>query len=360
VKINRNNYEAYFLDYHEGKISSADKAELENFLSQNVDLENEFNDFVNFSILPEKVVFAEKNILKKELSDISVINNENFDEFCVAKLEGDLSDIENLTFEKYLKNNSDKAHDYKIYLKTLLEPDRSIVFADKGQLKRRKLQIKANSIYFWVSAAASIALILFVYIVFNNPFASNKIAKKEIRIESPNNQNLEVRRTAVLNTKVQNIKEELVLSKNLNIVYNQADSSSTKKISIEDKPDNLSAIQSIYLSNLPQVTKDQQLCNSKGLLIDQNNRNSTYANTLTNFSEFVLSNINGIVKNKYLEYFNNDRLDIKSLAMSGLKSFGESTGMNLKIDKEIDSSGSRTVYAFNSKLLSFYSSHENK
>ena len=184
-------------------------------------MESEFNDFVNFSILPEKVIFAEKNILRKELSDISVINNENFDEFCIAKLEGDLSDSENITFEKYLTNNADKAHDYKIYLKTLLEPERGIVFINKSQLKRRKLQIKANSLYVWISAVASIALILFVYFVFNKPLDSDKIAKKEIRIESTNNQYKEVQRTAQLNIKLQNIKNELVVSKNLNIQFNQ-------------------------------------------------------------------------------------------------------------------------------------------
>jgi len=43
-------------------------------------------------------------------------------------LEGDLNEENNIAFEKFLSNDIKRAIDYKIYLKTLLEPDKRIVF----------------------------------------------------------------------------------------------------------------------------------------------------------------------------------------------------------------------------------------
>jgi hypothetical protein len=360
MKINKNNYEAFFLDYHEGKISSADKAELEKFLSQNGDLEKEFYDFENISIQPGKVVFAEKKLLKKELSDVSVINDENFDEFCVAKLEGDLSEKENLNFEKYLNNNSNKTLDYKLYLKTLLVPYKSIVYPNKGRLKRRTIHKNANSIYILISAAASIAILLFIYFGFNKPYEVRKFTKNEIQIEKPKNQLNEFKKIAQNNLKVQNEKNKVLLIKDASNKFSQADTIINKVINNAKHPEYITALSSIYISSLPQENIGHTLFKSKEILINQDYKQEIPDKNPTNSNNRVISKIGKILKRKYFDYFNNDRLDINALALSGLKSFKEWSGANVKFDKEIDTSGNRTVYAFNSKLLGFYSSHENR
>ena len=45
MKINRDNYEAYFLDYHEGHLSLEMVRELHLFIEQNPDLKNSITDF---------------------------------------------------------------------------------------------------------------------------------------------------------------------------------------------------------------------------------------------------------------------------------------------------------------------------
>jgi hypothetical protein len=358
MKISRNNYEVYFLDYHEGRISSEVKAELMKFLSENEDIEKEFYDFQDISIKPENIVFTDKNILKKGLSDISVINDENFDEFCVAKLEGDLLENENLNFEKFLNNNISRALDYKIYLKTLLEPDKRIVYQNKGELKRRILEKKSNSIYIWISVAASIALLVLVYFGFNKINEVKKLTKNEIRIVKSKDQHNEFKKTAQSIEKFPNKKTDLFILKNSNVELKQTNTIKDNVEVAEDRSIVFSPIPSINLSSLPVKNIKNEICFSKEVF---NNNQEIQINNPANLKNQIISKINNVVNSKYFkDYFNNDRLDIKTLATSGMKSLEKFTGMKIKYDKETDTTGSRTIYAFNSKLLSFYSSHENK
>ena len=60
MKINRNNYEAYFLDYIEGTLGFAEKAELEAFLVINPDLKIELDNFETISLPLAENIFHEK------------------------------------------------------------------------------------------------------------------------------------------------------------------------------------------------------------------------------------------------------------------------------------------------------------
>ena len=51
-KITRNNYEVFFLDYHEGLLSGEQMAEVILFLEKNEDLMEEFYSFENVSLDP--------------------------------------------------------------------------------------------------------------------------------------------------------------------------------------------------------------------------------------------------------------------------------------------------------------------
>ena len=67
MKINRDNYEAYFLDYHEGQLSPEMIEEVELFVVQNPDLKNMLDEFEAISLVAdEDVVFETKFSLKKK------------------------------------------------------------------------------------------------------------------------------------------------------------------------------------------------------------------------------------------------------------------------------------------------------
>ena len=69
MKIDRNNYEVYFIDYFEGNLNREEREELFQFLFLNPDLKNEFDEFEkNYSNVPEDE-YKYKSELKKQISD---------------------------------------------------------------------------------------------------------------------------------------------------------------------------------------------------------------------------------------------------------------------------------------------------
>ena len=60
MNINLNNYEAYFLDYHEGSLSPALVKELMEFISQHPELKEEFETFEPVALTDTENINFEK------------------------------------------------------------------------------------------------------------------------------------------------------------------------------------------------------------------------------------------------------------------------------------------------------------
>ena len=90
MKINRNNYEAFFIDYLEGNLDEKLVDDFIEFLQQNGDLKEELSLFETVSIGQEEMTFSKKELLLKEKYDIE----SEFNQAAVARLEGDISEFE--------------------------------------------------------------------------------------------------------------------------------------------------------------------------------------------------------------------------------------------------------------------------
>jgi hypothetical protein len=165
MNIDRNNYEAYLIDYLDGKLNPVESAELFQFLSQNPDIEAEFGDFESIKLSNIPVPGLDKNKLKKDFSDIKTINNKNFNEFCVASYEGDLSEHDKLKLEEYLKNHPEKQKDFELYSYSYLTPDYSIKFPQKGNIKKISPFIRPRNMLIYVTSLAA-AVLLLIMLVF--------------------------------------------------------------------------------------------------------------------------------------------------------------------------------------------------
>ena len=68
MKINRDNYEAYFLDYHEGQLSPEMEKEVLAFVEINPDLMDVFNEFEAVTLVADQdIVFENKNQIKNPI-----------------------------------------------------------------------------------------------------------------------------------------------------------------------------------------------------------------------------------------------------------------------------------------------------
>jgi hypothetical protein len=147
MAINRNNYEAYFIDYHEGRLPEELADELMVFLEANPDLKSAFDDFEAVTLEPDTgTVFRGKSSLRRsETTGISLA-----DEAAIARLEGDHAgvDIPDAEIVKLLA----------LFHKTKLQPDPGIKYPLPQSLKKRSaFTIPAGMRY---AAAAAILLLL--------------------------------------------------------------------------------------------------------------------------------------------------------------------------------------------------------
>jgi hypothetical protein len=131
MNINKNNYEAFFLDYHEGNLTPAQVAEVICFVEQYPELKEKLESFENFTIEDFSTFeFQNKSSLKKE------ITVDNKEEYFIKSVENILNTSEIGLLNDFLKRNPEHANELALFRKTKLKVDTSIVFENKNELKK--------------------------------------------------------------------------------------------------------------------------------------------------------------------------------------------------------------------------------
>lgn len=169
MDINRNNYEAYFLDYRENNLSAGQVAELMIFLEENPDLKASFEAYENIELEADNSIkfAAKENLKKSHLIPTDNINESNYEEVMVAKLEGDLSDEEKIELKAFMELNPIVKLEYNLYRSTFLTPDPNIFYPNKESLKKKGLfVIYRTQLVYGLSIAASVIILLGVYLGF--------------------------------------------------------------------------------------------------------------------------------------------------------------------------------------------------
>ena len=132
--INRNNYESYLVDFAEGVLSKELVPEMERFLLLNPDIKEEF-DLFNDGLMDEfSIEFPEKNRLKQIPLKIADASSKEFQHFCVAYVEGWMTEQEKSVFEKAIQKDLVKEQELKLFQQSIL-PDVLIGFDEKVLLK---------------------------------------------------------------------------------------------------------------------------------------------------------------------------------------------------------------------------------
>jgi len=163
MKINRNNYEAYFLDYIEGRLNKKELKEIQAFLINNPDLEEELMGIDEFQLPASNVKFEEK---EKLYINENTFTNSIFNDNCVAYMEDDLSSEQKQAFLKEIKADKKKEREFGLFLQTKLKPT-EINFSGKKSLYR--YSIFASQMTKYISIAALITLFLGLSVIFQQP-----------------------------------------------------------------------------------------------------------------------------------------------------------------------------------------------
>lgn len=186
MTINRNNYEAYIIDFLDGRLNHELKDELIAFLAQNPDIAAEVDGISDLRLNPsnQSIPFA-KQLLKRS-TKIGESNISEADYLCIAAMEGDLSPAEAKELDSLLESDPSIKQLYNTYEKTRITPD-SVKFPQPQKLKKGRV----ISLYTRVTiAAASIAAIALIAFYFNSTLVktSNQSMLADQQIEIQNNQ----------------------------------------------------------------------------------------------------------------------------------------------------------------------------
>jgi hypothetical protein len=173
MKINQDNYEQYFLDHVEGNLSPEMERELELFLEANPDLKPALENY-DPSPLPRLEITSNhlKNRLKKNIRPTIHIDETNVDEWLSAKGEGQLSELENIELEDFIKLNPAYKYDLNLMMLSRLEPDLAVTFPGKERLKKKAAILPLTRMA-WAIPAAAVILILVGIKFLNKPEVVN-------------------------------------------------------------------------------------------------------------------------------------------------------------------------------------------
>lgn len=160
--INRENYEAYFLDFYEGNLTESQAAELMDFLAQHPDLREEFESF-ELVFLPEEVKMSMpgKDEIKKP--ENTRPGSYSLDKQMIAYFEGDLDEKSSSALLAAVAQDPALQKNFSLFSKVRLQPDKGIIFTGKASLKRYPLGAFIPAIQRFAIAAAMIAFLAGIF-----------------------------------------------------------------------------------------------------------------------------------------------------------------------------------------------------
>jgi hypothetical protein len=150
MNIDRHNYEEFFLLYVDNELSAQERNAVEVFVAENADLKAELNLLQQTVFYADDVVFENKQgLLKDEMAALK--------EQLMLYLDDELNTTDKINTAALLKVDETAQKEFALLERTQLQPDTTIVFADKKSLYRKE-EGRVIGIAWWRIAAAAVLL----------------------------------------------------------------------------------------------------------------------------------------------------------------------------------------------------------
>lgn len=377
MKIDRNNYEEFFIDYLDGNLDETQIIMLEEFLRQHPDLREELEGLEKIQILPGEEEFLDKENLK-QIDLTGTVDEDNFAFFCIAENEGDLNEKQKEQLRQYLLIHPEKASEKADYAKVYLAANQDVHYPGKKSLQKNVVFLPRRHIYAATAMAAGIALMIGLYfgfigkngkdfIVRENPdivhVQDTIIAKKNssekdtlndgkskqmprdedirssrssfnIRLNIPIASNTEMEKTSI------STPDDSLLDADPNVDYNEI----MRKVKID--PEIIYRKTRFFASNTAEYNRIEPISSTAYVRPSVNETQPIQYLTLQEYAKLKLSNI-------VLGEERKANLTIWNVASAGVERINTLAGTDMKLEPSYDEEGSVKALSFNSKLLSF-------
>lgn len=180
-KINKDNYEAFFLDFIEGNLSDDQTSILFSFLDKNPDLKAELDAFEAIELDHESL--SPNESLKASLRREETTALLETDYLMIAQVENTITSEEKAKLAVLAKQHPEILDDLAIYHKTRIPKEPAIVFSNKTSLTKKERILPI----WWQSAAAAAVLML---LFFNWPSVEKRYDPNDVFSFRSNTANL--------------------------------------------------------------------------------------------------------------------------------------------------------------------------
>lgn len=351
--ISSENIDYYLIARLEGILSENELKQLDDFLKNNPQYIQDAYAYSLSKLPVQQVQYTEKESLKKkEIIPVGEINSFNYEEYYIAFHENILTESEKQLVVEFVKQNPDLQHEFDIFRKTFLKPDKSIVFTNKENLKKPEIKRLIPRVYWYrIAAAASILLMVGISLTFLFPtkgilnmgemqgFANIHTVKTIQGTQTPTTQvaqhSVSISNTAVVNKQPQPI----IITLPVVSVNHIAEKTIEKEISEPGR--------SFYT----EIYSDYLIVQQR-----QNKENATLAGetplTLNTLAQAGVNQVKkwiGLPTNKE----NNVKFSGWTLAQTGIAEAGRLLGTPVNLTRQTDESGEVEYFALGTDRFSF-------
>ncbi len=156
MKLNRYNYEEFFILYLDNELDEETRREVDAFIQANPDLKAELDLLLYSKLTPDTDInFVDKGSLLR--FDSSSISLANYEERLISYIDNELTDEERGDVEKFVATHPSAQKELDLLQQTILQPE-AIVFPDKESLYRKEEKARIISVRWMRIAAAAILL----------------------------------------------------------------------------------------------------------------------------------------------------------------------------------------------------------
>lgn len=188
MKIDRHNYEEFFILYWDNELSAVQRQAVENFVKENTDLREEFKILGETRFAPDATLqFNEKDFLVND----SFINITNYEEQLLNYIDDEVTAGERKDIEKFVSLNPVAQRELTLLQKTKLKPDVETAFFDKSVLYRKEEKPVRIFSLTWFRVAVAAALVLIAGFTTFQIVSSDKNIATVAAVENPNNNRTE-------------------------------------------------------------------------------------------------------------------------------------------------------------------------
>ena len=159
MRIDRNNYEEFFILYMDNELTVAERKMVEEFVHKHPDLGEELAMLEQTKLTPDNnIIFESKEDLVKE-EKAPFLSLTNYEDALILYTDNELNTDERIAVEEFASKHPEIKKELDFFLRTRQLSEPQIVFNNKEILYRKEEKTRVITIPWWRIAAAAVLIL---------------------------------------------------------------------------------------------------------------------------------------------------------------------------------------------------------